>query len=104
MNTGPPALNRSPPRQKTLRDEREQRQRQMAILQRDVATLPAEAVAELMAGGGEFDAAAVERQRRLLPGGAEPAAAAAEESPYTALLNLFWGPRAPAAADGGANQ
>lgn len=85
----PPRTTASPPtRHKTLRDEREQRQRQMAILQRDVATLPAEAVAELM--GADYDATAEAENRR------QPAAAAADESPYTALLNLFWGPRAPA--------
>lgn len=35
-------------RDRTLREERDQRRRQMTILQRDVATLPPEAVAELI--------------------------------------------------------
>lgn len=65
----------------------------MAILQRDVATLPPEAVAELMAGT-DYDPSVVDRQRqRLSTAGAVDVA---DESPYTALLNLFWGPRAPA--------
>lgn len=68
----------------------------MAILQRDVSTLPAEAFAELM--GADYRPSATQtiagQPEADAAGGGGGGVAAAEESPYTALLNLFWGPRA----------
>ncbi|XP_037038202.1 protein lava lamp isoform X2 [Bradysia coprophila] len=66
-------------RDKTLREEREQRQRQMAFLQRDVATLPPEAVAELI--------------------GADYTLSRQSQSPSSVLLNWLWGKSTPRPPD-----
>lgn len=64
-------------REKTLREEREHRQRQMTILQRDVATLPPEAVAELI-GSADYSGS-----RRMM--------ISETQSPSSVLLNWLWG-------------
>lgn len=71
--------NVSHSRDKTLREEREQRQRQMALLQRDVATLPPEAVAELI--------------------GADYTLSRQSQSPSSVLLNWLWGKSTPRPPD-----
>lgn len=71
--------NVSHSRDKTLREEREQRQRQMALLQRDVATLPPEAVAELI--------------------GADYTLSRQSQSPSSVLLNWLWGKSTPRQPD-----
>jgi len=71
--------NVSHSRDKTLREEREQRQRQMAFLQRDVATLPPEAVAELI--------------------GADYTLSRQSQSPSSVLLNWLWGKSTPRPPD-----
>lgn len=71
--------NVSHSRDKTLREEREQRQRQMALLQRDVATLPPEAVAELI--------------------GADYTLSRQSQSPSSVLLNWLWGRTTPRQPD-----
>lgn len=59
-------------RDKTLREEREQRHRQMSLLQRDVANMPPEAVAELFGLNNN-------------------SAARSSQNPSSILLSWLWG-------------